>query len=62
MTTTHVADTAAAAEHFSNRLRFEMDCEDVAHALLSGVSGLYVVDARSPEAFAAAHLPGAVNR
>lgn len=50
-----------AARHFFSRLAFETDPSDVAADLATEVEGLVLVDTRGPEAFAAAHLPGAVN-
>jgi rhodanese-related sulfurtransferase len=50
-----------AARHFLAQLAFETDPADLAADLAAGVDGLVVVDARSPEAFEAAHLPGAVS-
>ena len=55
------ADAAAAADHFSRRLQFETDCDDVAGALARGGDGLHIVDARSQEAFAAGHVRGSIN-
>ncbi len=49
-----------AIAHFSRRLALETDAADVADALAAGAPPV-LVDARSPEAFAAAHLPGALN-
>ena len=54
------AATAALA-HFDARLAFETDCDDVAAALAEDADALVVIDARSPEAFAAGHVPGARN-
>lgn len=55
------ASPSVAARHFLARLAFETDPSDLAADLAAGVVDLVVVDARSPEAFAASHLPGAVN-
>src|SRR5581483_9120173 len=52
---------AAFAEHFSRRLEFETDCADVARALAGAAGGPTVIDSRSPEAYEAGHVPGAVN-
>lgn len=50
-------DINAALAHFESRLEWEIDAADV-----HGNPGAYVViDARTPEAFAAGHLPGAIN-
>jgi rhodanese-related sulfurtransferase len=48
-----------AADYFAAKLAFETDADDVAAALASGDPGFVVVDARSPEAYAAGHIPGA---
>lgn len=55
------AGAAAALTHFAGRLAYEADCADVAADIASGVRGFVVVDCRSPELFAAGHVPGAVN-
>lgn len=61
-----VTDVPAAAPqdalaHFQRRLAFETDCADVHTALAGGHPGFAVLDVRSPELFAAGHLPGATN-
>jgi rhodanese-related sulfurtransferase len=55
------ADSAVALSHFDERLRFETDPDDVATALALGVADFVILDARSPEAYGAGHLPGAHN-
>ena len=50
-----------AAERLGVRFQFETDCADVASDLAHGAGGFVVVDARSPEKYAAGHVPGAVN-
>jgi rhodanese-related sulfurtransferase len=56
------ADPEVSAAHFESRLAFETDPADVAAALAAnGDPGFVVLDARSPEEYAAGHLPGAVN-
>ena len=55
------APAPLAARHFLARLAFETDPSDLASDLAAGVAGLVIVDTRAPEAYAAAHLPGAVN-
>ncbi|MFP5218448.1 MAG: rhodanese-like domain-containing protein [Actinomycetes bacterium] len=50
-----------ALEHFERSFRFETDCWDVHAALASGDPGFVLLDVRSPEAFAAGHVPGAGN-
>ncbi len=55
------ATPAEAARHFISRLQFETDPADVWSDIRAGAPGFVLVDARRPEAFSAAHLPGAVN-
>lgn len=55
------ADPEEAVARLSARFRFETDCADVASDLAHGVTGFVVVDARSPEKYAAGHVPGALN-
>ncbi|HEX2578127.1 MAG TPA: rhodanese-like domain-containing protein [Aquihabitans sp.] len=55
------ASPPLAARHFFAKLAFETDPSDLAADLAAGVGGLVVVDTRSPEAYEAAHLPGAIN-
>ena len=66
------ADSSSALNHFESLLRFETDCWDVhaslAHASpglperLSGVPrGFVLLDVRAPDAYAAGHVPGAIN-
>ncbi|PSK96377.1 rhodanese-related sulfurtransferase [Haloactinopolyspora alba] len=61
VTETAPAPAAEAAAHFAARLAFEADCWDVHDAISRGVADFTVLDVRSPELFAAGHLPGAVN-
>lgn len=55
------APSAEAARHFRSLLAFETDCWDVHDALSRGVADFVLLDVRSPELFAASHVPGAVN-
>ncbi|MBY4694755.1 rhodanese-like domain-containing protein [Burkholderia latens] len=55
------ADSAAALAHFEASLRFETDCWDTHDALASGAPDFVLLDVRSPEQFAAGHVPGARN-
>ena len=55
------AASAQALAHFRAQFEFETDCWDVHAALAAGEPGFVLVDARGPEAFAAGHVPGAVN-
>ena len=50
-----------AARHFESQLAFETDCWDVNHALKNRKPGFVVLDVRSPQLYAAGHVPGAVN-
>ena len=61
VTAVPAASPAEALRHFSARLGFETDADDVAAALALADGAITVVDARSPEAHAAGRLPGAVN-
>jgi rhodanese-related sulfurtransferase len=55
------ADPKAAEAHFAARLAFETDPADVHAAMAEQLSGFVLVDARSRDAFAKAHLPGALS-
>ncbi len=55
------ANAAEAAMHFASRLAYETDCWDVSQALRGRRTGFVVLDVRSPTAYAAGHVPGAVN-
>ena len=50
-----------ARRHFSARLAFETDVADVAAGLRAGGAPFVVLDTRSPEAYAAGHVPGALR-
>ncbi len=56
-----VPDQANAMAHLDQKLALTTDCSDVYHDLEHGVDGIVVVDARSTEAFARGHIPGAIN-
>jgi rhodanese-related sulfurtransferase len=58
---TSPADPAVAHNHFLSRLSFETDPSDVYHDITNKVSGIVVVDARTPETYARGHVPGAIN-
>jgi rhodanese-related sulfurtransferase len=58
---TPAADPEEAAAHFESLLRFETDCWDVHEALGSESPGFVLLDVRSPQLYAASHVPGAVN-
>jgi rhodanese-related sulfurtransferase len=51
-----------ATDYFAAKLAFETDAADVADALATGSPGFTLVDSRSESAFAAGHIPGALNR
>ncbi len=50
-----------ALEHFEKLLEFETDCWDVHEDLKSGKPNYVILDVRGPEAYAAGHVPGAIN-
>ncbi|WP_328444629.1 rhodanese-like domain-containing protein [Amycolatopsis sp. NBC_00438] len=53
---------AEAAAYFAAELGFEVDPDDLARDLDAGCTeGYVIVETRAPEAFAQAHLPGAIN-
>ena len=59
------ADSSSALNHFESLLRFETDCWDV-HASLAQAPervprGFVLLDVRAPDAYAAGHVPGAIN-
>ena len=55
------APSDVALEHFAALLSLETDCWDVHDALANGPVDFVLLDVRSPELFAAGHVPGAVN-
>jgi rhodanese-related sulfurtransferase len=55
------ASAAEARAHFARRLSLETDCADVHEALRQGAPDFVLLDVRGPEAYARAHLPGALN-
>ena len=55
------ADSASALDHFDSLLRFETDCWDVHASLVQANPGFVLLDVRSPAAYAAGHVPGAIN-
>jgi len=46
--------------HYENKLTYEIDAADLFEALNKSEK-IIVIDARSPEAFAKEHVPGAIN-
>ena len=55
------ASSQDALAHFERLLTFETDCWDIHTALTAGHTGFVVLDVRSPESYAAGHVPGALN-
>lgn len=55
------APPALAARHFVAKLAFETDPADLAAELTVDGSRVIPVDTRQPHAYAAGHLPGAIN-
>jgi rhodanese-related sulfurtransferase len=55
------ADPPSALAYFENLFRFETDCWDVHSSLEAGDPGFVLLDVRSPDLFAAGHVPTAVN-
>ena len=55
------AETPSAVEYFARRMACETDCADVAADIAAGVTEFVIVDCRSPELYAAGHVPGAVS-
>ena len=47
-------------QHYKDKLRYETDSWDLNEAIQND-ERVVVIDARSPEAFAEGHIPGAVN-
>jgi len=58
---TSPADPAVAHNHFLSKLSFETDPSDVHHDIAGKISGIVVIDARTPEPYARGHVPGAIN-
>jgi rhodanese-related sulfurtransferase len=54
------ADSASAVHRFESTLSYETDCWDV-HDALSREPDFVLIDVRSAEVFARAHVPGAIN-
>lgn len=55
------ADPNEARTHFHLLLTLETDCWDVHAAIEGGNRQFVLLDVRSPESYAAGHLPGAIN-
>jgi rhodanese-related sulfurtransferase len=54
------ADSASAVCRFESAFSFATDCWDVHESLARGPD-FVLIDVRSPESFARAHVPGAIN-
>jgi rhodanese-related sulfurtransferase len=50
----------AQIRHYEGKLAYEIDSWDLKTAMAGGEK-IIVVDARSPEAYAREHIPGAIN-
>lgn len=59
VTAVPAAPAADAEAHFASLLAYETDCWDVHDALGRPDPGFVLLDVRSPELFAAGHVPGA---
>jgi len=55
------ASPQVAHHHFSQRLSLETDCSDVFASSEPGIKDFILVDVRGERAFAAGHVPGAIN-
>lgn len=58
---TEAGDPASAVQHFRSKLAFETDPSDVYTDMQNRETGFIVIDARRPESYAKAHIPGSVN-
>jgi len=58
---TEAAEILKAREHFQSKLTFETDAWDVKTDMERGRSDFVIIDARSPEDFAAKRIAGAIN-
>jgi rhodanese-related sulfurtransferase len=61
VTAVPAAEPESARAHFARRLALETDVADVADAIERGERDFVLLDARSDEAFAAGHVPGAIS-
>src|SRR5438094_7754455 len=55
------ADPSAANNYFRNKLSLETDPSDVYHDITNKISGIVVLDARTPDTYATGHVPGSIN-
>ncbi|ASS65485.1 MULTISPECIES: rhodanese-like domain-containing protein [unclassified Paenibacillus] len=58
---TPFAPPLEAGRHFAAKLAVETDPSDVRHDRVHGIGSFVLLDARSPEAYADGHIPGAVS-
>src|SRR5260370_31011993 len=58
---TSPVDPVVAHNHFLSKLSFETDPSDVYHDITDKISGIVVIDARTPETYGRGHVPGAIN-
>ncbi len=58
---TPAIEPKAATDYFISRLAYETDASDVYTDLKNEVTGIIVIDARTSEAYARGHVPGAIN-
>jgi rhodanese-related sulfurtransferase len=61
VTSTPAATADDARRHFEARLAFETDAADVGEAVAKDRVDFVLLDVRSPAAYAAGHVPGAVS-
>jgi rhodanese-related sulfurtransferase len=61
VTAVPAAEPAVAHAHFARRLAVETDVADVAEALAAGEPDFVLLDARSEQAYADGHVPGAIS-
>ena len=55
------ADPSSANDHFRSKLSFETDPSDVYRDITNKISGIIVLDARTPESYSRGHVPGVIN-
>ena len=58
---TAAAPPSAAVDHFGRLLEYETDCSDVKDAFDRGMVDFVLLDVRGPNAYATAHIAGALN-
>jgi rhodanese-related sulfurtransferase len=61
VTATPPAPPSDAAEHFSRKLALETDCWDVRESMKGGAQDFVLLDVRGRQAYATAHVPGAIS-